>query len=74
MDNIYYNPASTGGFSGVSNLAREAGVTNKRALEWLRYRDAYTLHKPQRKRFQRRLFIVAGIDSQWQIDLVDLKS
>ena len=73
MDAIYYNPASTGGFSGVSNLAREAGVTNKRALEWLQYRDAYTLHKPQRKRFQRRRFIVAGIDSQWQIDLVDLQ-
>ena len=73
MDDIFYNPASAGGFSGVSILAREAGVTHKRALEWLRYRDAYTLHKPQRKRFQRRRFIVAGIDSQWQIDLVDLQ-
>ena len=73
MDAIYYNPASTDVFSGVSNLARKTGVTNKRALEWLRYRDASTLHKPQRKRFQRRRFIVAGIDSQWQIDLVDLQ-
>ncbi|GFR69128.1 integrase core domain-containing protein [Elysia marginata] len=26
-----------------------------------------------RKKFQRRKFIVAGIDSQWQIDLVDLQ-
>ena len=73
MDDIYYNPASTGGFRGVSNLAREAGVTNKRELEWLRYIDAYTLHKSQRKRFQRRRFIVAGIDSQWQIDSVGLQ-
>ena len=54
MDAIYYNPASTDVFSGVSNLARKTGVAIKRALEWVRYRDASTLYKLQRKMFRRR--------------------
>ena len=40
--------------------------------QWLSQQDAYTLHKPIRRRFQRRRVVVAGIDYQWQADLVDL--
>ena len=36
--------------------------------------DAYTLHKPVRKHFKRRITFTTGIDDLWQADLVDLSS
>ena len=36
--------------------------------------DAYTLHKPVRKHFKRRITFTTGIDDLWQPDLVDLSS
>ena len=34
--------------------------------------DAYTLHKPVRRRFKRRCVVVGGPNQQWQADLVDM--
>ena len=72
MDKIYYNPANNKSFGGVDRLKghrKQHTVKN-----WLKFQDAYTLHKPVRKTFPRRRVLVGGIDSQWQIDLVDLSS
>ncbi len=38
----------------------------------MKTQDAYTLHRPIRRRFKRNKVIVAGIDDTWQIDLVDM--
>ena len=46
--------------------------TKKETKEWLQTQDAYTLHKPTRRRFPRRQVVAYGIDHQWQADLVDL--
>ena len=35
--------------------------------------QAYTLHKPARRRFTRNHIYVAGIDAQWQADLADMQ-
>ena len=72
MDKIYYNPANNKSFGGVDRLKghrKQHTVKN-----WLKFQDAYTLHKPVGKTFPRRRVLVGGIDSQWQIDLVDLSS
>ena len=42
--------------------------------EWLMKQDAYTLHKPIRRRFKRNRVIVGRIDQQWQMDLADMQS
>ena len=36
--------------------------------------QAYTLHKRARRRFQQNHIYVAGMDAQWQADLVDMQS
>ena len=36
--------------------------------------DAYTIHKPIRRKFERNRVLVSGIDDQWQLDLADLQS
>lgn len=74
MQDIYYDPSSTGGFGGVSRLAHAAGKTLSQARQWLSGEDAYTLHKPIREKFRRRKVFVVGVDQLWQIDLVDLSS
>ena len=67
---VYYNPASVGSFGGVASLKKEAGND---PTKWLSAQNAYTLHKPVRRRYRRRKYIVQGIDSLWQADLADMQ-
>ena len=67
-DYILLAPASYGGLSKFE----PKGYAKKQVREWLQSHDTYTLHKPTRRRFPRRLVVVYGIDHQWQADLVDL--
>ena len=39
---------------------------------WLSTQDAYTHHKPLRRRFKRRCVMMGGANQQWQADLVDM--
>ena len=41
--------------------------------EYLRFEQAYTLHKPARRRFTRNHTYVEGINAQWQADLADMQ-
>ena len=67
----YYDQKRVGSYGGVAALQRvvpaERGV--KRGLS---KQDAYTLHKPVRRRFKRRCVVVGGPNQQWQADLVDM--
>ena len=47
-------------------------VPKRTAKRWLSEQDAYTLHKPVRRRFKRRRVVVGGQNQQWQADLVDV--
>ena len=40
--------------------------------EWLQGQKSYTLHKPIRYKFKRNRIVVTDIDSQWDIDLIDM--
>ncbi|GFT61414.1 15-hydroxyprostaglandin dehydrogenase [Trichonephila clavipes] len=61
---------------GVEALHRSAkGKYSKKAVKhWLSQKDAYTLHKPVRHKFQRNRVFVSDIDRQFQEDLVDMQS
>ena len=55
-------------------MRRVTRVPRKIVAEWLSEHDAYTLHKPARRHFRRRLVIVGSLRQQWQADLVDLSN
>ncbi|GFY29336.1 uncharacterized transposon-derived protein F54H12.3 [Trichonephila clavipes] len=48
--------------------------SKKDVKHWLSQKDAYTLHKPVRHKFQRNRVFVSDIDRQFQADLVDMQS
>lgn len=68
----YYNPRQPGSFGGVQALKRATGIQRNKVQTFLSHQDTYTLHKPVRRKFQRRRIIVGGIDQQWQADLIDV--
>lgn len=76
MNETYQNPEVPGSFGGVDALYRasQGKVSKKQIRKWLEGVDAYTLHKPVRKKFLRNRVIVYAIDQQWQSDLVDMGS
>ena len=77
---LYYSPSSPAGFGGIDALYRvvkekkEYKITRRQIEQWLETQDTYTLHHPVRIHFKRNPVIAEGIDSQWQIDLVDVQS
>jgi transposase InsO family protein len=83
LHQTYYDPKQAGSFGGVESLVqavhkRLGGVQSlkyirKRAQDWLKTQDTYTLHKPLRRRFPRNRTVVYGIDDQWQADLVEMR-
>ena len=80
LGRIYHDPKKPGSLGGVERFSRRArqlhvpGVTQKSVQEYLRSEQAYTLHKPARRRFTRNHTYVAEIDAHWQVDLADMQS
>ena len=72
MEQVYYVPEAAGSFTSVRNLAKYSSSTLKNARDFLESQDAYTLHKPVRRKFPRRKTISLGVDHIWQLDLADL--
>ena len=74
LQRAYYDVRRPGAYGGVEALKRATKLKRSRVKDWLRYQEAYTLHKTRRgvKKFARRPTIVGGIDDQWQADLIDL--
>ena len=72
MNEVYYDVENPGSYGGIARLRRAAGTGKAETEEWLRIQRAYTLHKPARKRYNTRPYKTAGIDQQWQADLVEM--
>ena len=79
ISQIYHDPKDPGSLGGVKRLLRRArqlhvpGVARKTVQEYLRSEQAYTLHKPTRRRITGNHTDVAGIGAQWQADLADMQ-
>ena len=71
LNNIYYNTKT--GYSGINDIARKSEENVKSVKTYLESQNVYTLHKPVRKKFERRKIFVYRIDEQWQADLVDMQ-
>ena len=70
----YLVAKEAGSFGGVAGLQRYSNEPRKQIVKWLSRRDAYTLHKPLRKRFRRRRTYAKGINDLFQADLVDMSA
>ena len=74
MKKVYFDPSRVGSYGGVDALRCVTHAPRKIVARWLSEQDAYSLHKPARRRFKRRCVIVGGVNQQWQTDLVDLRT
>ena len=75
LKTVYNDPKNPGSYGGIRRLwqaVKNRGYTYNDVKGWLDTQDTYTLHKPVRKKFVRQRVLVAGIDAQWQADLVDM--
>ncbi len=77
LDKVYLNSDSPAYLSGVNSVYREAkklypDITLKNVIDYLNKKDVYSIHKPTRKKFPRNRIVPAGLDTDWQLDLVCL--
>lgn len=72
----YYNPERPAAYSGARNLIQAVRnrVSRKKVIEWLEKQDAYTKHKPVRRKYPRRTYDMHGVDDLWEGDLIDFRS
>ncbi|KAG8233053.1 hypothetical protein J437_LFUL004275 [Ladona fulva] len=59
IESIYNEPGHWAGFSTFNNLHEATGIARKTIREWLDAQEAYTRHKPVRKKFQRNSYDVS---------------
>ena len=72
LEKLYFTPMEPSSFGGVQPLIEHSKLDKNVVKEWLPSQNVYNLHKPVRKTFLRNKTRVAGIDDQWQADLVDM--
>lgn len=78
LNKVYTDSKSPAYLAGVNTVYREAkkqlpGVTVDAVRKFLATQDCYTLHKPVIKRFPRNRVVAAGLDTDWQADLMDMR-
>jgi len=83
VSDIYHDEGSPAGFSTLRKL-RAADVSESKkkgkpqsvdsTRAWLEEQDAYTLHRPARKRFAGNPYTVTNVGEVWECDLLDVKS
>jgi len=77
LSQLYFTPRLKTSLGGVKRLISHHNSPYKikvaNAEKWLRSREAYSLHKPARRKFTRRKTIVSGIGEQLQADLIDMQ-
>ena len=72
INDVYYDAENPGGYGGVARLRYAANTNKVETDEFLKRQRTYTLHKPARLRYSTRPYKTAGIDQQWQADLVEM--
>ena len=72
---LYTSPREPGSFTNISKLRHHhfKNTKPKNIAEALEDVDAYTRHKPYKRRFAREKTQTWGVDRQWQLDLVDMR-
>jgi len=74
---LYYDPARPTAFSTLRKLgvaAKKKNIKLDDIRDWLEKQDAYTLHRPIRKRFARNPYTVNNVMGVWECDLVEVRA
>lgn len=80
LSSIYYDANHPGSYAGPEALYKTVVAEGKfkigrhRIKKWLQKQEAYSLTRGVRRRFRRSRVIVEGIDSMWDMDLMDMVS
>ncbi|XP_071576891.1 uncharacterized protein [Temnothorax nylanderi] len=76
LEKFYYDPRHYAGYSATDNLTRAAkpNFSRNEVTRWLETQDAYTLHRPSRRKFPRLHYTVTNIDDLWEADLIELRN
>src|SRR5215510_4613748 len=80
LKSVYYDPSNSASFSTASKLKAAMKQMTPTKLNinnintWLQEQQAYTLHKPVRKRFYRNTYSVSNLMDVWEADLVDIQN
>jgi len=78
LGDVYYDPrheAAFGTLEKIKRVAKKTGVTKPGQVKpWLEQQDAYTLHRPVRKRFPRNHYSFDNIMDVWECDRIDVQA
>jgi len=72
METIWFDPSNPAGYTGIEKLRKASNYTKKDTTQWLRNQLSYSLNKPMRKRFPTRKYKTSGINTLWQMDLMEM--
>lgn len=78
MAKIYYDPSAAGSFTEVDKLFRyvqqegKYDISKYKVRKWLQRQQPYSLQRLVRRYYRRNKVVVAGIDDQWDADLMDM--
>ena len=78
LSSLYYNSKHPASYSGPEKLyqyVKEEGqhrIGKHRIRKWLQDQESYSLTRGARRRFKRSRVIVDGVDSLWDMDLMDM--
>ena len=72
---LYYNPPRPSAFSNLEYVAASIPKKNKLYIRaWLELKDAYTQHRPVRRRFLRNPHNATNLMGVWECDLFNVQS
>jgi len=78
LEDLYFDPLRESAYSSfekLHNAAKQIGIEQPSDVKpWIEQQDAYTLHRPVRKRFLRNPYSVNNILDDFECDLVDVQS
>ena len=78
LSTLYFDPKSPASYLGPEKLYQyvkgqgQYTIGRHRIRKWLQDQESYSLTRGARRRFKRSRVIVNGVDSQWDIDLMDM--
>ena len=78
LSSLYFNPKLPSSYLGPEKLYQLVKSQAKFKIgrhgirKWLQDQEAYSLTRGARRKYIRSRVIVAGIDSQWDVDLMDM--
>jgi Integrase core domain len=69
----YFDVTHPAGFSSITKLAESVNCSYETARKWLAGQDAYTLHRPIKRKFKRNRYIIPTLGWLFEADLADFQ-